>query len=275
VALQIVWVENQTAELFIRYVNGSIPKGSREHISEIYQFNTSKSLDCVVVMIKFEEGWVSRTFQLGQLAEYDVKSWGALPMLVSTPNRFDYLLNIKIEDGINSSHHQITNKVFWPNISDHLAFGETDWWTVSQRPVNSDLFDNMNMTFCTQRKTSHTNEYGTGTWGDPIRHYMIWNHTRYGGFIWHTFLDDYQWSADHIISDYYLYSDTRFFTHEYEIEFGGMVNSNGFGIELEFGYLEPPTDSKIPGYRGFFIITLCALIAIVLYLRRNLSIKQK
>jgi hypothetical protein len=269
VALLINCLENQSVHSFIRYINTSIPIGDHLYCSGIYEFNTLRPIDVAQVILRTEDGASGHFLQRNQHAEYDQKDTWALPILTTNPNRFDYTLDLYISDGVNLSHHFITNEVFWPNISDFIAFGRTTAETLSETPVNSVLFDTMNWSFYARACIKNVGEEWTITSCMPNTYKILPpNESDCHQFVWHSFIDNYN-NHTYITPYNYHYAigDARYFTHEYEILIG-TLNDSGISIELEFGVLNL-SERKIPGYHGLFLIGLLTILALVIHLRRR------
>lgn len=258
-ALQFSWLDNITVNQYARFVNLSLPKGSQAFLSEKLTFNLTSSINFAGVKINFRGGGSSSYVAFGQYIE--LSDWGFFPILVSNPNHFEYWVNFYTSDGENVTIHQFANEVFWPNITDYFGLGTVTTTTIKEAPVNS-TFENMELHFATLLYAEHA---GGSTFQKT---YSSPNETESAKFSWHTAIDD-DYELEYNL-EYYddNYNTVKRFSHMFEVMIGNFDYWSGFDVWINFGQLQPDSNS-IPGYWGLWIITLISTIAMINWIKRK------
>ncbi|TFH29137.1 MAG: hypothetical protein E4G98_04355 [Promethearchaeota archaeon] len=263
--LAIQWVDNNSANFFFRYVNEPDSVNTHVYIEEKFVIKVSKTVGYYRVIIWYDKsGSIIHTHREGQYREFQNDDY-IMPVLVTSPSHFNYIMNIYIRDRSESITYQISTEVIWSNFSDNIAEGTSYMTANTHIPPHSSLDKNVNITLRIEKwiKTGPHNSNGIYCRhvlknSDQITSIPIeWSSSFSNGIPTGSIGS---WTAYEVKYD-------RWFIHSYLIEFDFRTCQ----VELQFGELETP--NSVPGFIGIYYFLLPALIALIIWRRKNITKK--
>lgn len=261
--VQFTWLVNNTINTYVRYVNISIPNGTRVFFEEFLVYNLSNQIDYAEVKIQHIDCSIWESISYGEHAKLPSR-FGKVPILTTHPNHFEFGINIETSDGENKTYHQLRTEVFWPNISDYFAFGKIITTTIREAPINCSALYYMKMMFYVSLWT-RVNDHSSTGYSTFQRKFCPPDENQISEFVWHSVIEDMSGDMDYYLPYYDEYNNQeRWFFHTYLINIEDFKDFNGFEIDVQFGQTFS-SDRSISGFLGISLSLSIAIISLLLW----------